>query len=642
MNSIGFAEQPPDDDAARPNILWITVEDMSPTLGCYGDDYADTPNIDAFAKESVKYTHAFATAPVCSPSRNTLITGCYATSLYTHQMRSTFWIPREIVGFPSYLKEAGYFTTNNVKTDYNTANAGLIIESSWDENSTEAHWRNRPGADQPFFSIFNLMTTHQSRTMVWPFEQFQSEIQSQLDPEEIHSPNDVPLPPYYPDTPVVRKTVARFYDCVSVMDQQVGEILKELEDDGLSDETIVFFYSDHGSGMPRHKRVLLDSGIRVPLLIRFPEKYQHLAPARPGQATDQIVSFVDFGPTVLRLAGIDPPKYMQGLAFLGDDAAKPRDAAFGHRDRIDEVYDASRSVRTKQYLYVRNYMPHLGWNQYSNWADDGEINNEFYRLANRERMTDVQWQFARPNRPVEELYDCNSDPLNLKNLADSSEHQQVLKSMRTRLRNHMLSSHDIGLIPEPIAWKYSQFGPVQETTETDWLAMLRAADHVGTADEATLLRHLRFEQPHVEYLGASLQYWGAVGLSGLPELSPDAIRVLKQTMKQSHSNAVIAQIAYALVSHGETEDAIDELISLIKYESNLVDLLYAARTIELLGEKARSAQEAMEELRTKATKIRAETPSDVSSARKELAWFIVFSTNGFLSRLEASGEPDFR
>ena len=275
--------------ASFPNILWITAEDMSATLGCYGDDYAITPNIDQLASESVRYTHAFASAPVCSPSRSCLITGCYATSLGTHNMRSAFPIPESMNGFPALLRNEGWFTTNNVKTDYNTGNNELIIKNSWDDSSETAHWRNRKETDKlnPFFSVFNLMTSHQSRTMVWPYEQFQKDVQSLLTAKEIHDPAAAPVPPYYPDTPLIRREIARYYDCVTVMDKQVGELLQQLEDDGLAEDTIVFFYSDHGSGMPRHKRALLDSGMHVPLLVRFPEKYQHLTPAKPGETLDQ-------------------------------------------------------------------------------------------------------------------------------------------------------------------------------------------------------------------------------------------------------------------------------------------------------------------------------------------------------------------
>ena len=242
----------------RPNVLWITAEDMSPVLGCYGHPDAITPNLDKFSKQSVRFTHAFASAPVCSPSRSCLIQGSYPTSLGTQQMRSGFPLPAPMKGFPALLRKSGYFTTNNVKTDYNSGNYRDIIASSWNQSSAEAHWHLNPESKKPFFSVFNLMTSHQSRTMVWPYDRFEKEIQSKLSENEIHHPNKINLPPYYPDTPVIRKTVARFHDCVTVMDKEVGEILRQLDEDGMSENTIVFFYSDHGSGMPRHKRALLD------------------------------------------------------------------------------------------------------------------------------------------------------------------------------------------------------------------------------------------------------------------------------------------------------------------------------------------------------------------------------------------------
>ena len=373
----------------RPNILWITAEDMSPTLGCFGDEYATTPNIDRLAEESVRYTRAFATAPVCSPSRSCLITGCYATSLGTQQMRSAFPLPDAIRGFPAYLREVGYYTSNNFKTDYNTSSADRVIAESWNESSATAHWRKQKSrspneAKKPFFSVFNIMTSHQSRSMVWTQSRFRSEVQSKLSQAAVHDPDKAPIPPYYPDTTVTRRIVARYYDCVTAMDQQVGELLHQLDEDGLSDNTIVFFYSDHGSGIPRHKRLLHDSGMHVPLLVRFPKKWQHLAPKKPGKSTDRLVSFVDFAPTVLKLAGIKPKSYMQGTAFLGEGASAKdaqRDYVFGHRDRIDEVIDLSRSVRDKRFLYIRNYMPHQSWNQFSAYSDMSEIRHELYRVA---------------------------------------------------------------------------------------------------------------------------------------------------------------------------------------------------------------------------------------------------------------------
>ena len=482
------------EQADRPNILWITAEDMSPVLGCYGDKFAITPNIDQLAKESVRYTKAFASAPVCSPSRSCLITGCYPTSLSTQQMRSGFAIPKSMRGFPALLRQRGYYTTNNVKTDYNTGNYAEIIKSSWNESSATAHWRQRGDKAQSFFSVFNLMTSHQSRSMVWPYARFKEEVQSTLSPGDIHDPNKVPLPPYYPDTPLVRRELARFYDCVTAMDLQVGAILKQLQEDGLAENTIVFFYSDHGSGMPRHKRALLDSGMHVPLLIRFPQKWQHLAPGKPGSTTNRLVSFVDYAPTVLNLLGLPTPEAMQGEPFLGKDAAAPRRYVYGHRDRVDEVRDLARSVRDSRYLYIRNYMPHLGYNQPTVWPDSGEIRHEFYRLTDSKKMTPAQWHFAGPTRPVEELYDCQVDPQNLKNLADSEAHQKVLKRLRNAHRKHITQTVDLGFLPESEAWEmfakqtgwelgqggHVNMGPIQ-----------RAAAQVGTADETALVKNLQ-------------------------------------------------------------------------------------------------------------------------------------------------------
>ncbi|MBN1441180.1 MAG: sulfatase-like hydrolase/transferase, partial [Planctomycetes bacterium] len=224
-------------DIERPNILWITCEDMSPNLGCYGDAYAATPHLDRLAARSVRYTRAFATAPVCSPVRSCLITGVYATTLGTQNLRSTFPVPEFMKGFPSYLRAAGYRTTNNVKTDYNTSREPAIVEASWDESSESAHWRGRREG-QPFFAVFNDMTTHQSRSMVWPYEEFEKRVQSRLPAGARHDPAAASVPPYYPDTPVVRRTIARYYDCISVMDLNTAGILEQLEADGLAESTI--------------------------------------------------------------------------------------------------------------------------------------------------------------------------------------------------------------------------------------------------------------------------------------------------------------------------------------------------------------------------------------------------------------------
>ncbi len=611
----------------RPNILWITAEDFSPALGCYGDSYAHTPNIDGLAAESVRYTHAFATAPVCSPARSCLITGRYAPSLGTQDMRSAFPIPERMEGFPSRLRKLGYYTTNNKKTDYNTSREPAIVEASWDESSGDAHWRKRDG-DAPFFSVFNLVTSHQSRAMVWPRRRFLDKVQSRLKPAEIHDPAKAPVPPYYPDTMVVRRTVARFYDCVTAMDKEVGAILDQLEADGLADETIVFFYGDHGTGLPRHKRALLDTGMRVPLLVRFPEKYEHLAPAEPGETVDRLVSFVDFGPTVLSLAGADIPDDTQGKPFLGEAAASPREYVYGHRDRVDEAFDVARSVRSKRYLYIRNYRPDLGYNQPSWWPDKGVIRDEIYRLAAPKTMTDPQWHYAAPSRPVEELYDCREDPKNLHNLADSDEHQDVLRRLRKANRRHLREIHDVGFLPESEAWKVAENTTPWKATRDGSLdvgPLIDAASDVGKAKEATLLSNLASERPGV-------RYWGAIGLAARDSLSAKARKALEQALSDG-SAAVRTAAARALGTHGEADKALPVLTDTLKHDS-LTAVLKAARNIEMLGDAARGAVPAMRQVLERARSIRpSDTPATVvQTGKQDLAMFTSFAAKGFLAR----------
>src|SRR4051812_14590178 len=279
--------------ARRPNILWITCEDISPNLGCYGDTYAVTPNLDRLAAQGVRYTAAFAPIGVCAPSRSSLITGMYAPSLGSQHMRCQAKLPPEIECFPEYLRRAGYYCTNNVKTDYNFKHKG-----TWDESSNKAHWRNR-GKGQPFFSVFNFVTSHESQIRL--AEPAYRKRTADFTPRERHDPARAPIPPYHPDTPEVRQDWARYYDMITFMDKQIGEILRQLDEDGLADDTIVFYFSDHGAGMPRSKRWLYDSSTRVPLIVRFPGRLAAQAPGSPGTATDRLVSFVDFGPTVLSL-----------------------------------------------------------------------------------------------------------------------------------------------------------------------------------------------------------------------------------------------------------------------------------------------------------------------------------------------------
>jgi len=438
--------------AARPNILWISIEDTSPDLGCYGDDYARTPNLDRFAAEGVRFANAFSVAPVCAPSRSGIITGMYPTSIGSMHMRSKAVPPPYVKAFTEYLRAAGYYCTNNVKTDYNfeAPPSNRPPDTVWDDSSARAHWRNRPDRQQPFFAVFNLTVTHEGQIRSSP-EQFAKNTAA-LRPEDRHDPAKAKVPPYYPDTPIVRNDWARYYDLVTAMDVQFAGFLKQLEEDGLAGNTVVFFWADHGRGLSRAKRWVYDSGIHVPLIVRWPGKIP------PGSVSDDLVSLLDLGPTVLSIAGVPIPSHMQGQAFLGDQRKAPREYIFAHRDRMDETYDMMRAVRDKRFKYIRNFFPGRPYAQYIAYMEEMPTMKEMRRVYKEHRdalspnydkaMTPAQLLFFRPEKPQEELYDVTIDLHEINNLADSPAHQIVLKRMRTALERWQKETVDLGLLPE--------------------------------------------------------------------------------------------------------------------------------------------------------------------------------------------------
>ncbi len=436
-------------DKARPNFLWISAEDLSPDLGCCGDKYAVTPNLDAFASQGVRYDRAFSHAGVCAPSRSGIITGMYPTTIGTQHMRCQGVPPHYVKCFPEYLRASGYYCTNNAKTDYQFDCPRTV----WDECSAAAHWRNRP-KDKPFFAVINFTTTHESRIRDRSAEMTKQLVR--LGSGQRHDPAKAQLPPYYPDTPKVREDWARYYDLVTLLDRQVKEVLDQLEADGLAEDTIVWFWGDHGRGLPRAKRWVYDSGSRVPLIVRVPEKWRAAAAPdnpdalKPGIANDELIAFVDFAPTLLSLAGVEIPKRMQGRAFLGRQRGKPREYVYGARDRMDEAYDLIRTVRDRQFRYIRNYMWHVSRAQTIAYMDQMPTMQEMRRLHAEGKLQGPQTQYFEPTKPIEELYDTVADPHEVNNLAGDPKYKDVLERMR---QAHSLWSHetmDVGLIPEPL------------------------------------------------------------------------------------------------------------------------------------------------------------------------------------------------
>jgi len=550
----------------KPNILWIVSEDNNADMiGCYGNAFATTPNIDAFAKSGVLYRNAFSTAPVCAPSRCTIITGMYPPTLGTEHMRSVYAVPGYVKFFPRYLREAGYYTTNNVKKDYNT----IDQTDAWDESSTTATYKNRKQG-QPFFAVFNLTVSHES-SLHKPLDSLH------------HDPNKVPLPPYHPATTEIKRDWAQYYDKVETMDQQVGALLKELGDQGLAENTIVFYYADNGGVLPRSKRFLFESGLHVPLVVRVPQKYKHLTEAVNGSSTDRIVTFLDFAPTVLSLAGIAPPQNMQGSAFLGSHREAPLRYGYGFRGRMDERIDLSRTVRDSKYRYVRNYLPHLIYAQHLHYLWLAPSTRSWEDAYHSGKLNATQSAFWK-EKPAEELYDVNADPFNVNNLAGNKAYDSILVRLRKANEDWIKTSKDIGFIPEAILYELSKEGPLMERINYKKLPrIVETADLASSGNPADLAKiSARFQDPD-----ASVRYWAATGCSVLPKQASKYSTELKKLLNDTEG-AVQVAAAEALWRMGEKEVGLQALKAALSHPHTFVRV-QALNVLQYLGKDAMPA-----------------------------------------------------
>lgn len=561
------------EEEKRPNILWITCEDTGPHLGAYGDKYSVSPNLDKLATRGVIYRNAWSNAPVCAPARTTIISGLYPTSTGSEHMRSITALPENIKMFPCYLREAGYYTSNNAKEDYNLKHTGQV----WDDSSKKAHWRNRK-PKQPFFSVFNLEITHESQIRTRPHEL-------------VHDPAKAPLPAYHPDTPEVRHDWAQYYDNITVMDRQAGQILKQLEEDGLADNTIVFFFGDHGSGMPRSKRWPYNSGLQVPLIISIPERYQHLAPKeyRAGGKSDRLVGFVDLAPTILNLVGLRPPSHLQGHAFMGKHIGPEQAYLHGFRGRMDERYDLVRSVRDHRYVYIRNYMPHKIYGQHLAYMFETPTTRVWKKLYDESKLHPPQTYFWE-EKPVEEIYDLQSDHDEVHNLAKSPAHRQRLLQMRKVQQQFALKTRDVGLLPEDEIHSRSEHStpyemghdpkryPIEKILETASLASSRTATAVPT-----LIQNL-------EHSDSAVRYWAATGLVIQGSEAVNQARAVLRTKLSDPAPSVRIAAAEALSRYSTDEDAKEALKALVELAHvdryGLYVSLAALNALDAAGAKA--------------------------------------------------------
>ncbi|WP_031526974.1 sulfatase family protein [Dyadobacter crusticola] len=553
----------------RPNILWIVSEDNSPFLGAYGDQYATTPNLDRFAMRGVLYKNAFATAPVCAPSRSTLITGMHPPSMGTEHMRSTYPVPEFVRFFPRYLREAGYYTTNNAKKDYNT----IDQTEAWDESSGKATYKNRkPG--QPFFAVFNLNVSHESSIHTpEPTEKLK------------HDPEKAPLPPYHPKTAEMKHDWAQYYDKVEEMDRQFGALLKELDEQGLTENTIVFYYADNGGILGRSKRFVYESGLRVPLIIHVPEKFAALAPGKAGTQTDRIVTFLDFAPSILSIAGINIPAHMQGKAFLGKQQVKERDYAYGFRGRMDERTDLSRTVRDKRFRYIRNYLPHKIYAQHLEYLWKAPSMPSWEAEFKAGRLNEDQSRFWQ-EKPAEELFDIENDPHNIHNLAADPRYKATLAKLRVVNHNWLIDSKDVGFIPEALLSKISGTTSLFEYAKSgkyDVKRVIETAEIASSRDKSKLseiTKRLGDKDPVV-------RYWAVIGTIVLKN---DAASAKSQLLTLLNDPEITVRIAAAesLLALGETEKPVQTLSEALK-DSSQMARVQALNVLETIGSKAQPA-----------------------------------------------------
>jgi arylsulfatase A-like enzyme len=560
-----------------PNIVWITSEDHGPHMGCYGDTFARTPNIDKLAKKGMMFTRCWSNAPVCAPARTTIISGLYPTSTGSEHMRSLTRLPNGFHMFPHYLRVLGYYCTNKIKEDYNLEKDAKV----WDDSSKKAHWKNRKEG-QPFFAVFNSLKSHESQIR-------------NLKVKLVGDPSKVRIPAYHPDSPQVREDWTRYYDTIALADADAGEILRELEEAGLLEDTIIFYFADHGSGMPRSKRTPLNSGLHVPLVVYFPDNWKHLAPTgyQRGGRSDRLVSFIDLAPTALSIAGALPPSWMQGHAFAGKHIAKAPEFLHGFRGRMDERYDLQRSVTDGRYVYLRNYMPHLPAGQHVDYMFQTKTTQVWKQLFDEGKLNAAQSAFWR-SRPAEELYDLQNDPdevMNLIFLPSTGKTPDALKRFREAQLEHALKVRDVGLLPEDEIHRRSAFRTPYELGHDAKnypleriLATAELASSLTSEGAGKLADTLKDDD-------SAVRYWSALGLliHGGGAVTRHAATLRELLKDESPSVRVVA--AEALGQFGTKDDVDASLKVLLELghpkKNSIYVSLAALNALDRLGEKTR-------------------------------------------------------
>jgi len=532
----------------RPNILWLTSEDNSISwVSCYGATNCKTPAIDQLAAEGFRYTHCFDNAAVCAPTRSTWITGMYAISNGTQPMRSRNTIPHATIPYyPDLLREAGYHTSNSIKTDYNIG--GRPDNDCWDvmDRKIRYGWRERR-TGQPFFAVVNTTSSHESRA--------HGEAENTR-----NDPAKMQLASYHPDLPVIRRSYAKYADAVENMDSDIRTTLEALKADGLYEDTIIIYNSDHGGVMPRSKRFLYSSGVHCPLVIRIPEKFQHLWPAdKPGMTVDRLVSFVDMPKTWLSLAGARIPDTMQGTIFLGRGIEAEPQYHLSFRERADDRCDSVRMIRDQRYAYYKNYMPYAPAGQYLAYLwkiPAAPAWEQYYREGKADAITG---RFFEP-RVSEEFYDTVEDFDNVHNLIDDAEHQARIAEMRKAMRRMQLELHDSGLLPESMRVRRAAEHDVTIYEMVRDPKLYPLESYLDAADLA-LARDPKNLPAFVEGMAdsdAGIRYWSVVGLLLLDKNASPAAETLQSALGDE-ADEVKMLAAWTLVKIGHREEGLAAL-----------------------------------------------------------------------------------
>lgn len=562
---------------SRPNILWVTSEDNSHHwIGCYGNQDAKTPNIDRLAADGIRYKYAYSNATVCAVARSTLILGRYACSTGTHNMRSRYPVPESFRTYPSFLREAGYYCVNRSKTDYNFKTDDT---SHWDECSPRAHWKNRADG-QPFFAVFNTTISHESSLFADKTNDYRK--QGIIPPVPSRDPASVELPPHYPDTPEIRQDWVTYMDIITAMDTQVGDWLKELEDEGVRENTIVFYYSDHGGILPRAKRYINDTGTHVPLIVRFPKKWQHLAPAEAGTVNDRPVGFIDLPPAAFSLAGVEIPKQFQGRAFAGPAATDPEPYVFLFGQRFDSrMLRFVRAVTDGEYRYIRNFHPHRHRGILAGYAH-GQVGwQSLYKLKQAGKLNEVQSAYWTIPQPVEELYHTASDPWELSNLAKDLRQQERLARMRNATLNKMREIGDTGLVPESMYESLSKDGTVHDYVHDEdfpYEEVLNIALAAGDGGRG-IVQKLQAAMKHAHPV---MRYWGATGCTIQGDRTASAKNQLEDLLTDPVPSVRLAA-AEALYVQGDKQAGFNALISILKETEDPIVSLEALNLTQALG-----------------------------------------------------------